>query len=300
MKHKILILIVILFVCSISVVAQKRGSKPTTKPKQIIFAVIYDGTAVEPIASVENGKLVSSSADEDNAPGKSFANRYYKPNSKYGLIFGGAASGNVTIKESNIGTECGGVSADVSVQSSKVKLNGFLMALATDIKPKAKISYRRKPTSVERSEIESLVRAEYSKQKVSAVTLKNLHYYNLTAVDIDNDGKAEFVGSYWVAPEVDERDELFFFAEMGASGKYSFTHSEYSAVKPNDFMSGDMKDLDILGGEMLLDVLDYDNDGVSEIFTIGKAFEGNNYFVYKRSGGKWVKVYDTYDYRCAY
>jgi hypothetical protein len=300
MKIKTFLLIGTLIVCSVSVNAQKAHPKPVIKTKQIIFAIIYDGTGIEPIASVINGKLVASSADEDNVKGKSFASRYYKPNSKYGLIFGGGAGGMVTIKSSNIGKECGGVSAEVSVQSMKTKLNGFIMSLATDFKPKTKIAYRRKPTPAERSEIEDLVRAEYLKQKVSAKAIKDLHYYNLTALDIDNDGKAEFIGSYWVAPKTDERDLLFFIAEMNASGKYSFTHSEYSAVKPDGLMSGDVKDLDTMGGELLLDMLDYDNDGVSEIFTIGKAFEGNNYYVYKSVSGKWKKVFDTYDYRCGY
>lgn len=300
MKSKILTLIGMLIVCSVSMTAQKAPPKPDPKNKQIIFAVIYDGTVIEPIASVENGKLIPSSADEDSTKGKSFANRYYQLKSKYGIIFGSAVSGIVTIENSNIGKECGGVSADVSVQSTKAELNGFVMALATDFKPKTKIAYRRKPTPAERSEIEALVRAEYLKQKVLPAVLKKLHYYNLTALDVDNDGKAEFIGSYWVAPKINERDQLFFIAEMGASGKYSFTHSDYSAIKPDGLMSGDVKDLDTMGGELLLDALDYDNDGVSEIFTISKAFEGNNYYVYKRSGGKWLKVYDTYDYRCGY
>jgi hypothetical protein len=80
-----------------------------------------------------------------------------------------------------------------------------------------------------------------------------------------------------------------------------FATADHSVVGPDDVMSGDVKDLDTgVGHELLLDVLDFDNDGVREIFTIGQAFEGNNYYVYKRVDGKWSKVYETYDYRCAY
>lgn len=286
--------------CSISVAAQKRHPKPIAKPKQIILAVIYDGSVVEPIAVVENGKLATF-REEGSFDDKPFSDMYYKPYSKYNLIFGGSTNGTVTIKSTNVGKgDCGGVSADVAVASTKAKLEGFVMTLATNLKPKSATTYCRKPTPAERSMIEDLVHAKYTNYKVPSATLKNLHYYNLTAVDIDNDGKAEFIGSYWVAPKADERDLLFFVAEIEKSGKYSLTHSEYSPVKPDDLMSGDVKDIDEMGGELLLDVLDYDNDGVSEIFTIIKAFEGNNYNVYKRVGGKWKKVFHTYDYRCGY
>jgi hypothetical protein len=72
-------------------------------------------------------------------------------------------------------------------------------------------------------------------------------------------------------------------------------------VTADDVMSGDLKDLDGgRGSELLLDLLDYDEDGVKEIFTIGQAFEGNNFYVYKRSGDKWNKVLETYRYRCAF
>ena len=66
-------------------------------------------------------------------------------------------------------------------------------------------------------------------------------------------------------------------------------------------MTNDLKDLDGgRGSELLLDVLDADGDGVKEVFTIGQAFEGNNYYVYKRAAGKWTKVFEAYRYRCAF
>lgn len=299
MKTKITLLIALAGLCSNVGFAQKARSKPALKPKPVILAVIYDGSGVEPIAAIEDGKLVTVS-EEDSNKSKPLSDIYYKPNSKYGLIFGGVPSGTVTIKSSNVGKECGGVSAEASVQSAKAKLSGFLMALATNFKPKSETGYRRKPTSAERAEIEALVRAEYAKRQVSAAALKTLHSYNLTALDVDNDGTAEFVGSYWVAPKADERDQLFFIAEIGDSGKYSFTLTDFAAIGPDDLMSGNVKDLDTMGGELLLDVLDYDSDDVSEIFTIGKGFEGNNYYAYKRVDGSWTKVYETYDYRCGY
>jgi hypothetical protein len=143
------------------------------------------------------------------------------------------------------------------------------------------------------------VRAEFSKQGVSASTLKNLKYYNLTALDVDNDGKAEMVGSFWVETSAKERNLLFFIAGKD-SDKYKFGYSDYKKVTPDDVMSGELKDLDELGGELLLDVLEYSGDTTAEIFTISKAFEGNNFQAYSRQDGKWTKVFEGYNYHCAY
>jgi hypothetical protein len=281
--------------CVVGLYAQKAKLKPAapTKAKPVIFAVIYDGTGLEPIALVEDGKLVA-----EGDPG--LVQSFYTTDTKYDLIFGGVANGTVTVSKSNVGTDCGGSSAEVSLSSSK-SLKGFVMGLATNVTAKSKASgLRRAPVAGERSEVETLVRAEYAKHKVPAVAYKQLHFHNLTAVDVDNDGIVELIGSYWIAPKANERDLLFFIAEKGATGKYSFKYSDYSAVKPPDLMSGNVKDLDTMGGELLLDLFDYDNDDVSEVFTIDKAFEGNNYYVYKRTDSKWKRVFETYDYRCAY
>jgi hypothetical protein len=72
-------------------------------------------------------------------------------------------------------------------------------------------------------------------------------------------------------------------------------------VTPEEVMSGELKDLDEgIGHELLLDALEYSGDNSAEIFTLRKAFEGYNYQVYSRSGGKWTKVYEGYNYHCAY
>jgi hypothetical protein len=269
-------------------------------PKPIIFAVTNDGKWIEPIAAVDGDKLIAASGESDDA--KSFARNYYKPKSFYAVVFGGAQDGLATVVKSNIGTECGGSSADVTLKSTKAKLVSPVFALATNvkIKPDAK-AYRRRPTPTERAEIEKLVRAEFTKNGASAAATKTLRYHNLTAVDVDGDDVAEFVGSYWIAPTANERRLLFFIAARGASDGISFQQTEHSVVKPDDVMSGDLKDVDDgRGAELLIDLLDYDGDGDREIFTVGQAFEGNNYYVYKRDGATWKKIHETYVYRCAF
>ncbi|MEP7075593.1 MAG: hypothetical protein ABI878_07250 [Acidobacteriota bacterium] len=257
-----------------------------------VYAVVNDGGVIEPIGYMENGKLAAGGDTEDN----------YKPGRKFTLIFGGVPNGSVTIKNTNVGKDCGGQSADISVVSPKAKLKGFVMGLATDIASTGKAAgLRRTPTAGERSEIEVLVRAEYAKHKVPAAAYKILHFHNLTAVDVDNDGTPELIGSYWVSPRAKERGLLFFIAEKGENGKYSFSYKDFQSVTPDKVMSGDLKDLDDgIYQTLLLDIFDVDGDGTAEVFTIGKAFEGNNYAVFNRAGGKWIKTLEAYDYRCGY
>jgi len=298
------IIVSILFVLAlVSLIAAQRKRPPVKpKPKPIIFAVLNDGQLLEPIATIDKGKLVvSGGGDGEPKSLTSFVNTYYKPETTYNLIFAGQTNGKVTVKSSSPNSDCGKNMATVTTQSAKAKLKGMVMGLATNestLKPAKGV--RRLPTAAERSEIESLVRAEFAKQNVSANSLKKLRYHNLTALDVDDDGKAEMVGSFWVESAAKERNLLFFIADQDDDGEYKFGYSEYEKVTPDDLMSGDLKDLDELGGELLLDALEYNGDTTAEIFTINKAFEGNNFHVYSRQDGKWTRVFEGYNYHCAY
>ena len=294
---------VLISLTAVSFVTAQRQSnaKTAATPKPIIFAVLDDGKTLEPIAQIDKGKLIeTTNGGSEPKQISSFTNTFYKPNTKYSLIFGGKLNGTVTVKSSEPNSDCAKNLATASTISSKAKLKGFVMGLATNGRtlPTA-TGVRRLPTYSERAEIESLVRDEFARQNVSADAIKNLHYYNLTALDVDNDGTAEQVGTFWVESSAKERNLLFFIADKDG-GRYKFGYSEYNKITPDDVMSGELKDLDELGGELLLDVFDYDGDGTAEVFTIGRAFEGNNFYVYNRQNGKWTRIYEGYNYHCAY
>ena len=304
-KHKItriFVCFLTLTLCVSAAVAQKKRPAVKSKPKPIIFAVLNDGTTLEPIGAIDKGELIATANGGDEPKTlTSFTNNYYKPKTVYNLIFGGAKNGSVTVASNDPKSDCGKNLATVTTQSPKAKLKGYVMALATSEMPANTASgVRRLPTATERAEIETIVRAELIKQGVSTNAAKNLKYYNLTALDVDADGKAELVGSYWAETSPKERNLLFFIADKSAGGKYELGFSNYSKVTPAEIMSGEMKDLDELGGELLLDTLEYNGDSTAEIFTINRAFEGNNFQVYSRQDGKWTKVFEGYNYHCAY
>ncbi|MEJ7701004.1 MAG: hypothetical protein WKF71_15370 [Pyrinomonadaceae bacterium] len=303
MKKSLTCVALILLVVS-AIFSQKRAKPKPSKAKPIVFAVISDGERIEPIGEIDKGKLVETTGgDGEDESLLSFSQNYYKPKTTYNLIFGGAKNGTVTIVDSNPKSTCGKNAATVTTQSSKAKLKGLVMGLATNETPiKTASGLRRLPTAAERGEIESLVRAEFTKQGVTAKAVKNLKYHNLTALDVDYDRKAEMVGSYWAENSAKERNLLFFIAEKNKSGKYKFGYSEYGKVTPDEIMSGDFKDLDeeAMVTELLLDAMEYNGDTTAEIFTVVKAFEGYNYNVYSRQNGKWTKVFEGYNYHCAY
>jgi hypothetical protein len=301
MKTRQLTALVLMLTAAMAANAQKAKRPATpTAPAPVIFAVLSGGKTLEPIAKIEKNSLVELNVEGDAQ--KAFAAKYYKPKTSYGLIFGGASAGSVSVGKANYPGECAGNSAESITTSKSANLNEMVMGLTTNASLKLPAAgVRRRATPVEREQVEKLVRWEFTKQKVAASALKELRYQNLTALDVDGDGTAEFVGSYWVSASDTERDLIFFIARKSKAGEYEFGYSEFSKVTPNEVMSGDLSDLDKgIGHELLLDVLDYDGDGTAEIFTIGKAFEGDNFYVYKLGRAGWKRVFETYNYRCAF
>lgn len=297
MPAKKLFALALVFASALAANAQKTKRSFKTTPPPAIFAVESGGRSLQLIATVKNGTLTAG--DDDL---KEFANRYYKPMTSYRLIFGGADAGTVKVSSSNHARECAGNSA-VSITNSKTaKLSDAVMAIATNAPLKlVGTGVRRRPSATERAELEKLVRAEFAKQKVGTAALKVLKYQNLTALDINNDGTPEFVGSYWVSASENERDLLYFIAQKQSTGGYKFGYSDFAKVTPDETMSGDVTDMDTgIGHELLLDVLDYDGDGTAEIFTIKRAYEGDNFYVYKLGDAGWKRVFETYNYRCAF
>lgn len=283
--------------------AQAQKAKPKTiakAPKPIIFAVLNDGKTLEPIAFVNKGKLTTTVDGGSEASIIAAFNKvYYKPGTVYRLIFGGANAGTVSVKSSDSNAECSRNMAQITTKTTKTPLSGLVMGLATNAPGKSTaVSFRRKPTAEEKTEIEALVRSEFAKKKL---TPKELRYHNLTALDLENDGKAELVGSYWVEVDKLTRALLFFIAGKGSNGKYSLGHHEYRSIDQAGVMSGEIKDVDEgVYHELLLDAFDFDGDGTLEVFTYTQSFEGAGFHAYRRSGSKWVKSFEGSNYHCGY
>lgn len=295
MKSRILFLAIACFVIfGISAFGQK------TAPVKAIFAVLSEGKILEPVAFVENGKLRGIGEQGDNPV--DVVKTFYKSKSKYNLIFGGVNQGSVIISKDLAGTECAANQAEIAVVSKNFKPKPFLMALGTNLQPKVNSKLIRKmPTANERKSINELVVSEMKTKNVPVKNAGELRYHNLTKLDVDGDGRFEFVGTYWYNTGVKQRSLLFFIAETDSDGTFSIPFSKFQDVAIESVMSGEINDVDDgIYHELLIDMLDFDADGQSEIFTMSRGFEGSNFNAYKRVDGKWTQVLETSSYHCGY
>jgi hypothetical protein len=242
--------------------------------------------------------------DSDAAELSKFARSYYRPGQKYRLLSGGGEAGTVVVKKDTKDAECARTGAEVKLDT-KVRFNRNVMALATNSDALGRASSsRRPPTPSERAAVLRLVKQTYQAKGVPASLLPNLETVNLTATDLNRDGKAEMIGSFVVKKLKGgaARYVLFLLAEPQGSD-YQAGVTTYERYTNEDVMSGG--DIDAIGSggiytERLVDQLDLDGDGAGEVITLVNGFEGDTYHIYKKTDGKWRSVYEFAKYRCAF
>lgn len=270
----------------------------------VVSAMQLPSATIVPLVIIDQGQFKKPVAGDSDAKDiSSFANTYYSRGRKYRLLFGGGEAGSLTIKKSNKDGECAINSADVTLQS-QAKLNRNVMALATNSdslgSPK---SSRRAPTVSERASLMPLVQAAYKQKGVAVALLPSLTTVNLTALDLDSDGKAELIGSFVVKKQGTSptRYAMFLIAEPQGNN-YKTTVLQYERFTNKDIMSG--ADITAIENgvylERLVDQLDLDGDGTNEVITVTDGFEGDTYHIYKKQGDTWNKVYEFGNYRCAF
>ncbi|HKQ51662.1 MAG TPA: hypothetical protein VJT74_04790 [Pyrinomonadaceae bacterium] len=299
----LLLALVPLLMTSPAVWSQEGGQKAATIFAVYSFQPSY--TYMVPFVIIEGGQFKQPIAgDSDPAEISRFSDTYYARGKKYRVLFGGGEAGSLTVKKSNKGEECSGTSAEVALTST-ARLNRNVRALATDSAALAVESKgtRRPPTAGERAALMPLVRAAFKEKGTPASLLPGLMTLNLTALDLDRDGKAELVGSF-VAKQTGRaaaRYALFLFAEPQGTS-YRTTVLQYDKFTDDDLMSG--SDLTAIENgiyvERLIDALDLDGDGALEVVTERTGLEGDSYFIYKKQGGKWNQIYEFSNYKCAF
>lgn len=289
--------------------AAPQQRRPAARTQSAVFIVTKDDAAqeaqVEPVAVVNSrGALAEpeSGAAGDGAL-SAFLARHYRAGAKYQLIFGGAEAGTLTIRAATPG-ECSPNAAAAQVGPTSAKLGGNVMALATDgaHAPRAQSS-RRMPTAEERAAALGLVKSFLVGKRVSASAVeRGAKTLNLTATDLDGDGREELVGSYVVKIGPRVRDTLFLVAAPQARG-FRQVLTRYARVNAREMMDPSLIDSlgeGGLGTELYVEQLDADGDGVGEVFTVSRSFEGATYRAYSRRRGVWRAAYENYSYRCAY
>ncbi|MBD0373041.1 MAG: hypothetical protein ICV60_19530 [Pyrinomonadaceae bacterium] len=286
------------------------GSVIGTQSRAVVFAVFGASgqlsAQMEPMLIIEGGQYkepVSGGSDAEEI--KRFSNERYRKGQKYRLLFGGAEAGTATVKKSDIDEECFRTGADVTLQTT-ARLNRNVMALATDSNSlglAATERSRRSPTPAERTQALDLARTAFRQKGVAASLLPAIEVINLTAIDLDRDGKFELAGSF-VASKRTRKQERYVLFQLAvpAGASYRAAISNYEKHGEDDIMSGASINAINEGVyvERLVEHLDLDGDGTSELVTTAQGLEGVSYYIYKKQGSAWNKIYEFGNYRCAF
>ena len=288
--------------------ASGQQQRPNARQESVVLLVTKDASEaaqVEPVAVIkERGALAEpvTGGDGGDTP-DAFLASHYRKGTQYRLIFGGAEAGTLTIRAATP-AECSPNAASADISSTALKLGGNVMALATDgaHAPRAQSS-RRAPTAAERAAAFDVAKRFLTGKRVSASAVaRGTKTLNLTATDLDGDGREELVGSYVVKVGPKVRDTLFLVAAPQGRG-FRAALTKYARVNAREMMDPSVIDNigeDGLGAEIYVEQLDADGDGVGEVFTLSRSFEGTTYRAYRRVRGAWRAVYENYSYRCAY
>ena len=261
------------------------AQKANTAEGTIVFAVNHYGTdtMIDPVVIIRAGRYTvppgDAVANDEMAHYRNFIRNFYRPGRSYRLLFGGGEAGSLEVVK-YLEPGCVGLEASARLQTA-LKLGGQVNALATNSAAFGKgAGTRRAPTDAERASALELARRIFRQNKVAAARISKMEVNNLTAIDLNRDGRAELVGSFLITGEFGVDDAVFLVAEPGID--------DY-AVTLNFYHHGSEEDTQY---RRLVDALDLDGDGTAELIVQGLYYESHNYFIYKRTRGAWRPVYE--------
>ena len=282
-----------------------KSKSPAKGSGAALFVVTTDGAGahIAPLVGVIEGRLIEPpSAGSENF--SEFVSRYYRAGQKYRLLFGGGEAGTVTVKAGpDKNSDCGRAQASAELETP-ARISGLVMGLATTSNALGrKVSSRRFPTPKERATVSDIAKGIFRQKGVSAAALENVKTVNMTATDLDGDGKAEVIASFTV--RTGEKGaavhHLFVIADPLDDG-FDVGMMRYSRTTAGDLPGGaSLDDIDqAVLTEVLVDQLDLDNDKMAEVVTMTTSFEGATYKIYRKHKSQWANIYEFYSYRCAY
>ena len=255
----------------------------------MVFAVSAEPGAgsMDAVVMIDGKQLRVPFSDEQKDRQKRIAEEYFAAGRKYRLIFGGGEAGSVTVKKWSEG--CNSVHAEVT-PSTSVHLGGEVRALATNSDTLGKhANARRAPTETERAAVMILVKSIYKQNRTPANLISAIKVTNLTATDLDGDGKYELIGSFTSAAKNKFERDLFLIARsQGAAMRADLAKFQAYQPPPEGFLHS----IDFI------DQLDLDGNGTGEVFVVQGGFDGYAYLIFKKVAGRWRQVYDMMGDAC--
>ncbi|HKP37838.1 MAG TPA: hypothetical protein VJT71_13355 [Pyrinomonadaceae bacterium] len=277
-----LLAITLLVSLTISGAIQFPGTQAQTRNQTVIFAVggEPDGYHMDAVALFNGRQFVAPFSEEQKNAQKTFADKYFANGRKYRLIFGGGEAGSVTVTKWSEG--CNSIHSEITTATS-ARIGGQVRALATNSDSLGQRALsRRPPTDTERMAVMALVKTIYSQRRTPASLMSSLKVTNMTATDLDGDGKHEMIGSFTLTSRNKFQRDLFLIAKSaGTAMRADFVKFQAYQPPPEGFLSS----VDFI------DQLDVDRNGVGEVFAIQGGFDGYAYLVFRKIGGRWREVY---------
>lgn len=265
-------------------VAQTKQRMPSHSA--LLFFVVssesWPEANIDPLVMVENGKFKYPFDDSKDEEQKRFATEFFNEGRKYHLTFGGAEVGTLTVKGSSVGCMSlhGAGTLETDAESSK-RVRAQNSALATNSDAFAHRSVERRAlTAEEREAVLNLAKNAFRRHRVGARLIGKMKVNNLTAIKVEDGEKSTLIGSFTI-PEV---RQLFLIVERAGDG-YKVAVANYEVSKEDPVYQ--------IGREVLVDHLDLDGDGVSEIITTVAGFDAYGYNIYKRQRGRWRSIYSS-------
>ena len=152
---------------------------------------------IEPIVIISGGKYAEPPAGADAGVMKKFTDSYFRVGRQYRVIFGGGDAGSLTVQKYEADM-CGNLLAEVAAQTT-ARLGGEVRALAVSSdRIGSGESSRRVPTEEERASALEVARAVYGQRRVGAPLIRKMKTVNLTATDIERDGRFELIGTFQI------------------------------------------------------------------------------------------------------
>ena len=241
----------------------------------VIFAV--SSASMEPVVIINRGRYL--------APKKFDTKLYYRPGRKYRLLFGGGEVGKVTVK--SFDKESSFLKADVELQTS-AKLTDAVWGLATNSASLGQgQSSRREPTEAERTAVAGLAQKIYRPNGAPPSPLQRMKTVDLTATDLDGDGKVEIIGTFRMDENLRSKivaHTLFMVAEMKGDA-----YTPALVEQHDEDMSYNQETAP--QATYFVDQLDLDGDGEAEIIATLVGSESWMYLIYRRQAGQWHIAY---------
>jgi hypothetical protein len=293
-RRKALLLILLLVCLAVAGSTEKRNSahgviSQKRSAATVVFAIAGepDDYRMDAVAIVESRRFVTPFSDEQKDRQKKFAEKYFATGQTYRLMFGGGEAGSVKLKKWSEG--CNTVHAEVTLTSS-VPLRGNVRALATNSDSLVKhAGARRAPTEAERSAVILLMKSIYTQQRTPVSLLPSIKVTNLTATDLDGNGKYEMIGSFTLAAKNKFERDLFLIARpLARAMRADFVKFEAYQPPPEGFLHS----IDFV------DQLDLDGNGIAEVFAVQGGFDAYGYVIFRKVGGRWREVYNMIGDAC--